>query len=212
VNKNIKPNAVNDMLADADLGAHEAAAVRAVLDDIAALAAEVPEPSSDVRAFLSGAVPMRSRRRGIVVAAAASALALGGVSAAAASNRLPDPIQEIVANATEGVLPVDVPHPAKPVNPPYDAPGHVRNKPKAPKPTHPATPSASNTDAPGQIQKSTKPSPAAPGPARPADPGSHGRARNADKTDSGSDHTSDDSGDADQAGPTEFAKGKLQRD
>jgi len=206
VTKNIRRNAVDDMLTDLDVSLRDAATVRAVLDGVAALAADVPEPSSDVRALLSGAVPMRSRRRAALVAAAAGALALGGVSAAAASNRLPDPIQEILANAAEGVLPVDIPHPAVPINPPYDAPGHVRNTPKAPKPT--PVPKATPADAPGQIQKSTKPDPTAPGPARPADPGSHGRARHVDKTNGGADHESDDSGDADKPGSAATRHGK----
>lgn len=186
-----KQSAVDDMLADLQLNPDEDTAMRAVLHDIGALANEVPDPSPDVQALLGGAVPLRSRRRAVVVAAAAGALALGGVSAAAAANRLPDPLQEIVANATEGVLPVDVPHPDKPANPPYDAPGHLTNKPKAPNP--------GSTTAPGQIQKSTKPDPAAPGPAHPADPGSHGRAHNPDRTNNGSDTKSDDSGDADRS-------------
>ncbi|HUP99473.1 MAG TPA: hypothetical protein VM093_03350 [Aeromicrobium sp.] len=173
------PSAVDDMLADLDVSDADKAAVRAVLGEVAALAGDVPEPSPQVRALLGGALPLRRRRRTALVVAAAGALALGGVSAAAAANRLPDPIQEIVADATEGVLPVDVPHPAKPakpVNPPSDAPGHVRNTPR---PT--TRPSATP---PGQIQKSTKPDPQAPGPARPADPGSHGRAHNPDRTSS----------------------------
>jgi hypothetical protein len=205
---NIEPNAMDDMLADLGVSTRDTATVRSVLNDIAALAGDAPEPSPEVRVLLSGAAPLRPRHRAAFVAAAAGALALGGVSAAAAANRLPDPIQEIVANATEGVLPVSVPHPVKPANPPYDAPGHVRNKPKAPKPT----PSTSNTDAPGQIQKATKPDPSAPGPARPADPGSHGRARNADRTNDGTDRESDDSGDADRGGTTDSDHGKPRKD
>jgi hypothetical protein len=175
------------MLADLELGAADTAAVRAVLDDVAALAMEVPAPSAEVRALLGGAVPFRRRRHAAVVTAAAAALALGGVSAAAAANRLPDPVQEIVADATEG-LPVQVPHPVKPANPPYDAPGHVTHKPKEPKP-------AAATTAPGQVQKSTKPDPTAPGPARPADPGSHGRAHNPDRTTGATARASNDSDD-----------------
>lgn len=196
-------SAVDDMLADLQLDAADDAAMRDVLHKIGALANEVPEPSPDVQALLGGAVPLRSRRRAVVVAAAAGALALGGVSAAAAANRLPDPLQEIVADAAEGVLPVDVPHPVKPVKPPYDAPGHVRNDPKAPKPT--------NTTAPGQIQKSTKPDPKASGPARPADPGSHGRAHNPDRTNNASNAKSDDSDDAKRLEKSRAAKtGKLK--
>jgi hypothetical protein len=141
--------------------------------------------------MLGGAVPLRPRRRAIFVAAAAGALALGGFSAAAAGNRLPDRVQEAVADATGGV----VPHPVKPTNPPYDAPGHILNKPKATKTPKPDADTTPNPAAPGQIQKSTKPDPTAPGPAHPTDPGSHGRAHNPD----GSDHsdksdTDDDDG------------------
>jgi len=103
--------------------------------------------------------------RGMVVAAV-GALAFGGVSAAAAANRLPEPVQEIVADATGGV----VPHPVKTTSAPHNPPGHGFNKSKATK--------KPPTTAPGQIQKSTKPDPAAPGPAHPVHPGSHGRAHN----------------------------------
>lgn len=190
-------SAVDDMIADLGVNDAEANQVRALLGEVAGLAHEVPEPSDDVRALLNGAVPLRPRRRTALVAAAVGALAFGGVSAAAAANRLPDRVQEIVADATDGVLPVDIPHPVKPVNPPYDAPGHIKNKPKAPKPSD--SPKPDNTTAPGQIQKSTKPDPKAPGPARPADPGSHGRAHNPDKTNNGhaADKPADDSDDSD---------------
>ncbi|MFL6088888.1 MAG: hypothetical protein ACJ71Z_01975 [Aeromicrobium sp.] len=197
--------AVDDMLADLDASDDDLAAVRAVLTGIAGLASEVPEPSDDVRALLGGAIPLRSHRRAAggtsrsrgIVAAAVGAVAFSGVSAAAATNRLPDPIQEVVADAADGVLPAGVPHPAHParprhpvtpVNPPFDAPGHVRNKPKT---TH--APKPVNTTAPGQIQKATKPDPGAPGPARPADPGSHGRAHNDATESADSDATDDDS-------------------
>lgn len=177
MNGDLSPNATEDMLADLGVGGAESDQLRALLGEIAGLAHELPEPSDDVRALLGGAIPLRRRRRAAYLAAAVGALALGGVSAAAATNRLPEPVQEVVADATGGV----VPHPVKPTNPPYDAPGHVINKPKAtktPKPDATKTPKPPNTTAPGQIQKSTKPDPTAPGPAHPADPGSHGRAHN----------------------------------
>lgn len=166
-----------DMLADLGVSGAEADQLRAVLGAVAGLASDVPEPSDDVRVLLGGAIPLRPRRHLGIVAAAVGALAFGGFSAAAAANRLPDPIQEVVADVTDP-LPVKAPHPVKPVNPPFDAPGHVLNKPKAtktPKPEDTTTPKPLNTTAPGQIQKLTKPDPKAPGPARPADPGSHGR-------------------------------------
>jgi len=183
------PRAPEDMLADLGVSGVQADQLRVLLGEVAGLAHEVPEPSDDVRALLAGAIPLRSRPsaggtsrpRGIVVAAAVGALALGGVSAAAATNRLPDPVQEVAADATGGV----VPHPVKPSNPPHDAPGHV-DKPKATKTAKPdATkkPKPLNTAAPGQIQKLTKPDPTAPGPAHPADPGSHGRQHNEDSVD-----------------------------
>jgi hypothetical protein len=195
-----KTTAVDDMLADLDLTTDEAGRVRAALNDVAALANEIPEPSEDVRALLGGAIPLRRRRRTPYVAAVAVALALGGVSAAAAANRLPDPIQKIVADTADGVLPINVPHPVKPTNPPYDAPGHVRNKPKAPKPGNSVTPQPAHPTPPGQVQKATKPDPKAPGPAKPADPGSFGRAhRTSDRADK-SDHASDQgSGDSDDS-------------
>ena len=179
MNSNESPNATEDMLAELGVSGVEAEEFRALLGEVAGLAHELPEPSDDVRALLGGAIPLRPHRRLGLVAAAVGALAFGGVSAAAATNRLPDPVQQVVADATRGV----VPHPVKPTNPPYDAPGHVINKPKAtaaPQPTR--TPTPLNTTAPGQIQKQTKPDPTAPGPARPADPGSHGRAHNETKT------------------------------
>jgi hypothetical protein len=175
MNDSTSPNATEDMLADVGVGGAESDQLRALLGEVAGLAHEVPEPSDDVRALLGGAIPLRPHRRAVIVAAAVGALALGGVSAAAAANRLPEPVQEVVADATGGV----VPHPVKPTNPPYDAPGHIFNKPKAtktPKPDATKTPKPLNTTAPGQIQKLTKPEPTASGPAHPADPGSHGRA------------------------------------
>ena len=180
-------NATEDMLADLGLSGTDADQLRALLGDVAGLANEVPEPSDEVRALLGGAIPLRPRRHAVFVAAAAGALALGGVSAAAATNRLPDRVQEVVADATRGV----VPHPVKPTNPPFDAPGHV-NKPKATKTPKPEADKTPNTDAPGQIQKSTKPEPTAPGPAHPADPGSHGRAHNPDKSSSSDNADNDD--------------------
>jgi hypothetical protein len=158
-----------DMLADLGVGGAEADQLRALLGEVAALAHEVPEPSDDVRTLLAGAIPLHRRRRTVFVAAAVGALALGGVSAAAAANRLPGPVQEVVADATGGV----VPHPSKPASPPHDTPGHGFAKPKERK--------KHNSTAPGQIHKSAMPhkrevpppEPAVPGP---ADPGSHGRA------------------------------------
>jgi hypothetical protein len=176
MNDNTSPHATEDMLADLGLSGADADGLRALLGAVAGLADEVPEPSDDVRALLGGAIPLRPRRRAALVAAAVGALAFGGVSAAAATNTLPDPVQEVVADATGGV----VPHPVKPTNPPFDAPGHVLIRPnatKTPKPDATKTPKPLNTTAPGQIQKSTKPDPTAPGPAHPADPGSYGRAR-----------------------------------
>ena len=192
------PRAPEDMLADLGVSGVQADQLRALLGEVAGLAHEVPEPSDDVRTLLGGAIPLRShpsaggtsRLRGTIVAAAVGALALGGVSAAAATNLLPDPVQEVAADATGGV----VPHPVKPSNPPFDAPGHV-DKPKAtktPKPDAAKKPKPLNTAAPGQIQKLTKPDPTAPGPARPADPGSHGRQHNDDNV-NGSDKVRTDS-------------------
>ena len=158
------PAAIEDMLADLGLRSAEIEQLRELLGEVAGLASETPEPSDDVRALLGGAAPFRSHRRLVVVAAVAGAVALGGVSAAAAANRLPSHVQEVVADATGGV----VPHPVKPTDAPTDAPGHDT----ADKPTNPPD------DAPGQIQKSTKPDPSEPGPAHPEDPGSHGRAHN----------------------------------
>jgi len=220
MNDNATPSATEDMLAD--LGVDDAGAdqLRALLAEVADLAHEVPAPSDDVRALLGGATPLRSRRRMAIVAAAAGALTLGGVSAAAATNRLPEQVQEVVADATGGVVPHPV-KPVKPTNPPYDAPGHIRNKPKATaKPEDTTSPKPANAEAPGQIQKLTKPDPTAPGPAHPADPGSHGRAHNPDKTNSsdhpaaGDDSTggvdSDDDGDDD--GASGHSNGKPDND
>jgi len=167
MNNETPPNTTDDMLADLGVSGAEADRLRGVLSEVGRLASEVPEPSADVRAMLGGAIPLRPRRHSVIVAAAVGALAFGGVSAAAAANRLPDRIQEAVADVTEP-LPVKAPHPVKPVDPPIDAPGHIKNKPKT----------DDDTSAPGQIQKLTKPDPDAAGPARPADPGSHGRDHN----------------------------------
>jgi len=152
------------MLADLGVGGAEADQLRALLREVAGLANEVPEPSDDVRALLAGAIPLHRRSRTVWIAAAVGALALGGVSAAAAANRLPEPVQEVVADATGGV----VPHPVKPAGAPHDTPGHGFIKPKA---TH-----KHSSTVPGQIQKSIKPGPAAPGSGHPTNPGSHGRA------------------------------------
>jgi hypothetical protein len=173
MNDNASPSATEDMLADLGVSSTETDALRAILGEVAGLAHEVPEPSEEVRALLGGAIALRSRRRLGAVAAVVGALALGGASAAAAANQLPDPVQEVVANATGGV----VPHPVKPTSPPSDAPGHATKSTATPTPkaTATKTPKPSNTTAPGQLQKQTKPDPTAPGPARPSDPGSHGR-------------------------------------
>jgi len=202
MNDDRSPNTTEDMLADLGVSGAEAERLRTLLGEVAGLAHEVPEPSDDVRALLGGAIPLRSRRRAILIATAAGALAFGGVSAAAA-NRLPSPVQEVVADATGGV----VPHPVKPTNPPSDAPGHVVDKPKPTKTPKPdATPKPLNTTAPGQIQKLTKPAPTAPGPAHPSDPGSHGRAHNEanvngdDKVETDHDE-SDDADDGDDGDP-----------
>jgi hypothetical protein len=176
----MSPDTTDDMLADLGVGGAEADRLRALLGEVAGLAHEVPEPSDDVRALLAGAIPLHRRRPSLggtsrsrrMVAAAVGALVLGGVSAAAAANRLPEPVQEVVADATGGV----VPHPVKPVVPRKrevppakdDTSGHDSIRPKA-------TTKHSSTG-PGQIQKSTKPNRATPGPAHPANPGSHGRA------------------------------------
>jgi hypothetical protein len=216
-NMNKTMHATDDMLADLDLRGSEADALRGLLGDVAGLANEVPTPSDDVRALLGGAVPLRSRRRAVFVSAAAATLALGGVSAAAAANRLPDRVQEVVADATGGA----VPHPIKPTNPPSDAPGHVFDK--TPKPDESDKPDPQNSSAPGQIQKLTKPDPTAPGPAHPADPGSHGRAHNPDKANSsdrpdnednddsgGDDSGGDDSGGDDSGGGDSDGNGASQ--
>lgn len=178
MNNETPSSATDEMLADLGVSGAEADRLRGVLDEVSGLASEVPEPSAGVRAMLGGAVLMPRRRHAAVVAAAVGALAFGGVSAAAAANQLPDRIQEAVADVT-APLPVKAPHPVKPVDPPFDAPGHIKNKPKPTKTPKPEdTPKPINTMAPGQIQKLTKPDPNAAGPARPADPGSHGRAHN----------------------------------
>jgi hypothetical protein len=163
------PRAPEDVLADLGVSGVQADQIRALLAEVAGLAHELPEPSEDVRALLGGAIPLRSHRRAAIVAAV-GALALGGVSAAAATNRLPDPVQEVAADATRGV----VPHP-------HDATGHV-DKPKATKtPKHDTKkPKPLNPAARGQGQKLNKPDPTAPGPAHPSDPDSHGRPRSAD--------------------------------
>lgn len=164
------------------LPAREADPLRAALTDIAALAeGPVPSPSAAVLDLIDGGVRRHIRRRRAFVAAAAGALVLGGTSAAAARNALPAPAQEAIASFADDHLPVTVPHPAKPsavvpVRPtsaPTDAPGRLRNEPGGPQ-------DPGKLEAPGQIQKRTKPDPGAPGPARPADPGAHGRGHGSD--------------------------------
>jgi hypothetical protein len=188
-------DAIEDMLADSEFGAADEAALRSALADIGSLATESPAPSAWVTQMIQGdlihggmadaptdGTTRHIARRRLAIAATASALVLGGASAAAATNSLPESIQEAFANATNG-LPVNVPHPGdhpKPVKPtsaPTDAPGQLKDKSETD-----ATDEAQhdNSDAPGQIQKATKPDPSDPGPARPADPGSHGRARAAE--------------------------------
>jgi hypothetical protein len=186
MNDDLSPlSAIDDMLADDDFGAAEETALRAALTDIAALAHEVPEPSAWVTQMIRGelvragdntaasADTTGAARRRILVAATAGVLVLGGASAAAATNHLPQPIQEAVANATES-FPVSAPHP-RPTNAPTDAPGQVKDKTK-----DQSNDKDTNSDAPGQIQKATKPDVNDPGPAAPADAGSHGRARAAE--------------------------------
>ncbi len=173
---------VDEMVADLELNDAETARMRGLLREIAELADETPIPSAAVRALMSGAIPLRSRRRVALVGVAVGTLTLSGVSAAAAANRLPDPIQEMVAELT-APLPVKAPHPDKPVRPvdaPNDAPGQFKDRSPS-TPDKPDTPK--KTDAPGQVQKLTKPDPGAPGPARPADPGAHGRAHQEDRAD-----------------------------
>lgn len=212
MNDNESHSATEDMLADLGVSTTEANALRAILSEVAGLANEVPEPSDEVRALLGGAIPLRSRRRLGAVAVVVGALALGGASAAAAANQLPDPVQEVVANATGGV----VPHPVKPTNPPADAPGHVTEPTATPTPTAAPTktPKPENTTAPGQLQKQTKPDPTAPGPARPSDPGSHGRAHHEDGLDEGDEPKPEKPGqlDADDGGgDSKPADGKRKK-
>jgi hypothetical protein len=171
-NEHTKPNAIDDMLAD--LGPEQAGSdhVRSMLTDMRAQATEVPVASPNVVALLQGATPLRARsHQRLVFAAAAGALAFGGASAAAATNNLPEPIQAVVAKVTGAPHPGDHPgvKPVKPTDAPSDAPGQLKDKSDHPQ--------GDNSDAPGQIQKATKPDPSADGPAKPADPGSFGRAR-----------------------------------
>jgi hypothetical protein len=170
-NEHTKPSAIDDMLAD--LGPDQTdERLRSALTNLRAEATEVPVASPDVVALLQGATPLQARsRQRMLAAAAAGALVFGGASAAAATNNLPDPIQEVVANVTGAPHPGDRPgvKPVKPTNAPSDAPGQLKDKSDHPH--------GDNSDAPGQIQKATKPDPSADGPAKPADPGSFGRAR-----------------------------------
>lgn len=174
------PTATEDMLADLGVSGAQADQIRALLAEVAGLAHEVPEPSDDVRALLGGAMPLRSRRRAAIVAVV-GALALGGVSAAAATNRLPDPVQEVAADATGGFVPHPIKpvKPVKPTSPAHDAPGHLDKSTatRPPKPDDNKPPGPLKTAAPAQIQKPTKPIPVAPEPAQPAVPGSQGGAR-----------------------------------
>jgi hypothetical protein len=168
-----EPGAIDDMVADLGLDLAASDQLRSTLTDIRGLAKDVPVASPDVVAMLQGATPLgRSSRQRLAVAAAVGALAFGGASAAAATNNLPDPIQEVVANVTGAPHPSDDRPGVKPVKPtdaPSDAPGQLKDKP--------AKADHDNSDAPGQIQKGTKPDTASDGPAKPADPGSHGQAR-----------------------------------
>jgi hypothetical protein len=178
-NEPTQPSALDDMLAD--LGFDDAGndQLRSSLTELRASATEVPVASPDVVALLQGTTPIRRLPHGrVVVAVAAGALAFGGASAAAATNNLPDPIQEAVAKVTGAPHPDHRPEakPVKPTDAPNDAPGQLTDKGDE----GPESGNASRSDnsrAPGQIQKATKPDPADDGPAKPADPGSHGRAR-----------------------------------
>lgn len=161
-----------------ELPADEATRMRAALSEIAALAdGPAPLMSAEVRRLVHHGVRRRIVGRRAGIAALAGVFALGGTSVAAAQNVLPAPAQAAIARFADDHLPITVPRPApaaavptQPTNAPSDAPGQLKKGPKA----------AHNTDAPGQIQKQTKPDPRAPGPARPADPGSHGRAHGSD--------------------------------
>lgn len=184
---------IDDLLSG--VPAHEADPLRAALGDLEVLA-EIPAPSASaaVLGLIHGGVRRQIIRRRVFITAAASALALGGTSAAAAQNALPAPAQEAIASFADDHLPVTVPHPAqpnsaqpnsahrksahpvRPTDPPIDAPGWLRNDPQGPKEPH-------HSEAPGQLQKRTKPAPGAPGPAKPLDPGAHGRAHGRDATD-----------------------------
>lgn len=173
-------NSVDDLISG--LPADEGDRLRAALGDIAALAERpTPTPSAAVLDLIDGGVRRHIVRRRAFVAAAAGALVLGGTSAAAARNALPAPAQEAIANFADEHLPVTVPHPAKraavvparPTDAPHDAPGRLRSE-------QPGPDAPGNADPPGQIQKRTKPDPGAPGPARPIDPGAHGRAQAGD--------------------------------
>jgi len=171
-NEHTNPSAIDDMLADLGPDQTGDERLRSTLTSLRAQATDVPVASPTVVALLQGAtpIPARSRQR-MLAAAAAGALVLGGASAAAATNNLPDPIQEVVAHVTGAPHPGDRPgvKPVKPTNAPSDAPGQLKDKSDHPH--------GDNSDAPGQIQKATKPDPSADGPAKPADPGSFGRAR-----------------------------------
>lgn len=205
----------DDMISDLGVSDVEAEQLRGLLREVSQLADTAPEPSADVRAMLDGAVPLRARRSParsrVLVAAAVGAVALGGVSAAAAANRLPAPIQDVVADVT-APLPVQAPRPVKPVDPPHDAPGHIMNPPKAPTADDDSpTPKPLNSTAPGQIQKLTKPDPTAPGPAAPADPGSHGRLHNETNVNDDDDETDDPGDDAAEAGKLQAEKVEAER-
>lgn len=175
-------NTIDQMASD--LPHEEAEQVRHALTEIAMLA-QTPAPpmSAELMRLVHGGLNRRSRRRRAAVAAAAGVFALGGTSVAAAQNTLPAPAQQAIAEFADDHLPVSVPHPeaaptlapVQQTTPQADEADEARlraQKAKEPKPA--------NTTAPGQIQKLTKPDPRLPGPARPADPGSHGRDNNAD--------------------------------
>lgn len=178
-NEPTQPSAIDDMLADLGFDDAGNARLRSALTELRTSATEVPVASPDVVALLQGATRVRRLpHRRAVVAVAAGALAFAGASAAAATNNLPDPIQEAVAKVTGAPHPDNRPEakPVKPTDAPNDAPGQLTDDgdegPESGNAGH-----RDNSGAPGQIQKVTKPDPAADGPARPADPGSHGRAR-----------------------------------
>lgn len=183
-----RPSALDDMLDD--LGYADDDQLRDALLEIRGLAKDVPIASPAVVALLQGTTPLRMpARRRVAIAAVAGTLVFGGASAAAATNNLPEPLQAVVAKVTGAPRPhadkptSSRPKPVKPTNAPDDAPGRLKGKSDR---DHASGQKTDNSDVPGQVQKVTKPATSAPGPAKPADPGSHGRAR---ADDAKADHT-----------------------